>query len=146
MCVEASEESTAAERELEVGLKEMREAISRVPEEERGALAPVHEALQTLDDSMAKQNREQFVRSLVGLARAVLEVRQRTPRGPLAEIPVPPYDLWLPFKAGALRLSDASSSSFYQRVPVINVRVRSETSCILELLGQPSEVVKGPAS
>jgi|SRR6185436_14135364 len=101
MQVETVGTFTAAELELEASLKQLREAITRVPEDEQGILAPVQASLVALTESTAKDL--SFVKALVGLARTIIEVRQKAQRGPLKTLPVPPYDLWLPFKAVSQR-------------------------------------------
>src|SRR5262249_29309702 len=106
MSVEVSEKPTAAELELEAGMRGLREAISNVPEAEHETLAPIQAALSDVERSLEKEDHSAFVCALVALARAVIKVRQVTHSGPLAKLPVPPYDLWLPFKAGELRPSD----------------------------------------
>jgi len=104
MQVETVGQPTAAELELEASLKQLREAIARAPEDEQGILLPVQASLVALDESMTAKDKDLcFVKALVGLARAVIEVRQKVQSGPLKTLPVPPYDLWLPFKAASQR-------------------------------------------
>jgi hypothetical protein len=130
MSVEITEKPTAAELELEASMKKLAEAISRVPEGERNALAPVNAALTSLEQSMKAEDHKTFVCCLVDLADAVIEVRKKAQAGggPLAEIPVPHYDLWLPFKADSLRTSDKPSPHDAAWKAVINRRVGSYVS------------------
>ncbi|HEV7892056.1 MAG TPA: hypothetical protein VGP08_15530 [Pyrinomonadaceae bacterium] len=68
-------------------------------------LKPVCEALAAI--SARGGETDDFRRNLKDLAEAVIHVRTR-PGSPqrLRELPVPPYDLWLPFKAEDLTPSD----------------------------------------
>jgi hypothetical protein len=131
---EIIEPPTAAELELETSLKQLRDAIARVPTVEQGDLLPVQESLVTLNDAMVAEDPRCFVQALVGLARTVIDMRKAAQRGPLAALPVPPYDLWLPFKALSLRASDQPSSRYTAAGAVRNKRIASELSALLELL------------
>ncbi|HJQ25466.1 MAG TPA: hypothetical protein VKA60_16215 [Blastocatellia bacterium] len=52
---------------------------------------------------------DDFVKDLKELAEAVIEVRKKPGNSAaLRELPVPPYDLWLPFKAKDWTCSDAA--------------------------------------
>jgi hypothetical protein len=138
MSVGISEKATAAELELEVGMKKLTQAISCVPEGERNALAPINAALTSLGQSMEAEDHTAFVCSLVDLADAVIEVRKKAQPGggPLAEIPVPPYDLWLPFKADASRPHEGVSQDLSDVVrPVRNKKVLIDVKALLTLLG-----------
>jgi len=135
MSVEIIESHSAAELELEASLRGLREAISHVPEGERKMLVPVHAALRGLDQSMKAEDDRAFVFALVDLARAVIEVRQGAQHGGvLAEIPLPPYDLWLPFKAASLRTSDKPSPRDAAWGAVRNSRIGDAVSSSRELL------------
>lgn len=135
MSVEISESPSAAELELEASLRGLREAISHVPEVERKMLVPVHAALRSLDQSMKAEDDRAFVCALVDLARAVIEVRQGALHGgALAAIPLPPYDLWLPFKAASLRTSDKPSPRDAAWGAVRNSRIGDAVSSSREVL------------
>lgn len=145
MRVQMSKAPTAAELELEANLTKLRETVALVQEaSEQSALAPVYAALRLLDEAMsAAEDTYCFVQALVGLARAIIAVRQTVQRGPLAELPVPPYDLWLPFKAASLRPSDEPSLRYAAAAPVLNKKIVSELSILLELLKKTQPSVEG---
>lgn len=144
MGAEAVEQPTAAERELADYLAQLKAEIAGVPEGARTALLPLHDSLGALDQATSDQSSRGFVQALVGLARAVLEVREDAARrdkaesepgySRLAQLPLPPYDLWLPFKAGALRSSDEPSSRFSEQAPVRNKKIAGEVSSLRDLL------------
>ena len=124
---------TAAELELEASLKQLREMIASVPEDKWESLSLVQASLLALDEAMNIEDSLCFVQALVGLARALIELRQSKDGGALSTLPVPPYDLWLPFKAKALRPSDKPSSRYTAAGPVRNKKIADELSALLEL-------------
>ncbi len=146
MGVEAVDLPTAAELELERSLEKLREQIARVPQDAQIILLSLQASLGALDRALSSKDSRGFVEALVELARGILEVRQaagieRDKAGSasyfalLAQLPVPPYDLWLPFKAGSLRSSDEPSSRYSAAAPVHNRKIGGEVSSLLELLG-----------
>jgi hypothetical protein len=118
MTVEVKRDPTAAEQELNAGIEKLRAAIDSIPQELRSSLASLHEPLYNLGRAMEDEEPEVLLRSLVALARAVIEIRQRNPGGPLANLPVPPYDLWLPFKADVSRTAEDPASDPYRRAAI----------------------------
>jgi len=136
MQVETSEQSTAAESDLADSLEKLRGMIALVPEDKRESLSLVRASLLTLDKAMGSKDSPGFVQALVGLARAVIDVRQKKETDALAALPVPPYDLWLPFKAASLRSSDQPSSRYTAASAVRNKRIAGEVSGLLELLNR----------
>jgi hypothetical protein len=66
-------------------------------------LRDIRAVLAEIDESGAEPSA--FRRKLKDLAEAVIEAR-KTGRYLLRDLPIPPYDLWLPFKAQDLTSSD----------------------------------------
>jgi hypothetical protein len=99
----ALDKPTPAETALEASLVALRDAVARVPRSHAEALAHVEAALADLDRATAGEDGPGFVTALLGLARAIKDARASPDGGALKELPVPPYDLWLPFKAASQR-------------------------------------------
>lgn len=130
-----SDRSTAAaERELEASIQRLNEVIARVSEEERSALSSLQRPLSLLEESVQEENPQHFLRALVDLARAVIDIRYKAERGPLAELPVPPYDLWLPFKA-EMRSYQGSASEPWHPLPVRSRKMLADLGVSLSLIG-----------
>jgi TIR domain-containing protein len=69
-------------------------------------LQPIRTALAEIDTRMVDP--AVFKRSLISLAGAVINVRKSSPgSSPLRQLPVPPYDLWLPFMIPGQSTSDS---------------------------------------
>jgi hypothetical protein len=130
------ETPTAAERELEIGIQQLKEAIARVPEEDRAALEILRQPLTRLEAAMLAEDPKDFLRGLMDLAQAVIDVRKSASLGrPLAELPVPPYDLWLPFKAAAARPHEGTSPERYVMRAVRNKKMLINLPELLKQLG-----------
>lgn len=148
MTVEIKRAPTPAEQELEASIEKLKKAIAEVPEEERQALAPLHEPLRSLGKAMEAEDSQVFVRCLVDLARTVIDIRksakEKSLHRSLAELPVPPYDLWLPFKAHVARPSDDPTKDRYHIPPPGNHMVMIDLPEILALLGVRQEGASRP--
>lgn len=94
-----------ANRLLGNSLEALAAKLGELAEEYPAELKPVCEVLATI--SARRDEPNDFRRNLKDLAEAVIHVRTRPNCPPrFRELPVPPYDLWLPFKAEDLTPSD----------------------------------------
>jgi hypothetical protein len=94
------------EDSLEKLTKKLTELMVTYPAE----LQPICAALNTIVSR--GMNTDGFRRDLKDLAEAVITVRRTSGApAPFRELPVPPYDLWLPFKAADLTPADAEDLS-----------------------------------
>jgi len=94
------------EDSLERLAKKMNELMPTHPAE----LQPICNALTTMRSR--GMNTEGFRRDLMNLAEAVIGVRKICgTSASFRDLPVPPYDLWLPFKAADLTPADAQDLS-----------------------------------
>jgi hypothetical protein len=84
---------------LEDSLKKFAERFRAMAPKHFAELRPIGNVIRALSapDSL---NEGAFVKNLVNLSEAVIEVRKNPASPPsFRELPIPPYDLWLPFKA-----------------------------------------------
>jgi len=100
------------------GLESLGTAIDDLTVEETIDLGEIRERLATIDDLGG----EQYIRAYVELAGRVIETRVQGGTGQLSTLPVPPYDLMLPFKARDL-LKGCGPQSPRSQVPVYNRKV-----------------------
>ena len=104
------------EDSLEKLTKKLTELMATYPAE----LQPICAALNTMVSR--GMNTDGFRRDLKDLAEAVITVRRTSGApAPFRELPVPPYDLWLPFKAADLTPADAEDLS--EPAQVLNHKV-----------------------
>lgn len=79
--------------------------LGELTEDYPSELKPICDVLATI--TSRGEEAGEFRRNLKDLAEAVIHVRTRPGSPPrFRELPVPPYDLWLPFKAEDLTPSD----------------------------------------
>ena len=112
----------AAQRQLEECMEKLNDSLSAVPAELEPDLAQVYESLQLLGSASTDPTQaEAVIAALMSLADAIVDVRQKHATGPLADLPVPPYHLWLPFKAYNVSASDGDRSVL--RGPNVNAKI-----------------------
>jgi hypothetical protein len=85
-------------QELERALGPLTWSVDGLPKEQAEAAGKVRDLLARVLETAAEQPAEEgrTNRALVALALGVMEAR----RNGLPDLPMPEYDLWLPFKAG----------------------------------------------
>ena len=106
---------TIVQDALSEGLMKLREAIDDLRSEDAIDLGEICERL----DALENFDGEEYRRAYLELAERVIETRVPSGSGQLIKLPVPPYDLMLPFKACALRKAgDVHPSS--AEGPVVN--------------------------
>ncbi len=93
----ATLELTTADEELNKVVTALEKEIERHGGEKD--LEPVELALVGLKAARTGGELLEFQRALVELSRHVIGVRHKG-NGRLKQLPIPPYDLWLPFKDG----------------------------------------------
>ena len=95
---------------LEDSLEKLAKKLSELMTTHPTELQPICTALSTI---MSREtNTDNFRKDLKDLAEAVISVRRTSGApGSFRELPVPPYDLWLPFKAADLTPADADDLS-----------------------------------
>lgn len=91
---------------LESSLDKLAAKLSELEADHSSELQSVRDVLARVGASSLEK--KEFTRNLKDLAQAVIDVRIKSNVGsPLRQLPVPPYDLWLPFKADDLADSDS---------------------------------------
>jgi hypothetical protein len=86
-----------ADSKLNDSLKRFFKKFQELTPKHRSELEPIGRAVEAITTSGPKP--ETFVSDLLRFSAAVIEVRSSKGPSALKELPVPPYDLWLPFKA-----------------------------------------------
>lgn len=86
---------------LSESLTGLRDKLAEVPQEHLPEIEKIREAIAAFEPE--DEDADRFAKRIVGLAEAVIETRKHATIHLLRSLPVPPYDLWLPFKAANLR-------------------------------------------
>ena len=108
--------SKLLEKSLDELTKKLKELVVSYPAE----LQPVCDALAAINSRGTETS--SFRRNLKELAAAVIQVRALTGSASrLRELPVPPYDLWLPFKAKDSTTTD--SEDLIEAMKIFNHKV-----------------------
>lgn len=100
---------------LEDSLERLAKKLNELMDNYAAELQPICAALTTMINRGMET--DGFRRDLKDLADAVITVRKTSGApAPFRELPVPPYDLWLPFKAADLTPADAQDLSEPARI------------------------------
>lgn len=139
---EAAVSEIPAQQELERRLAQLQAQIDDVPEDKRARLTPLWASFDALRAAARGGQPDGFVRALVALAGAVITLR-REHKGDahLGRLTVPPYDLWLPFKAASIAPSDAMR--FASQGVVWNDKI---VACVDDLAGHAKRPAPGAES
>lgn len=87
-----------------------------------------------------------FTRNLKELAEVVIDMRTHPSTPAMRELPVPPYDLWLPFKARDLTPSDSKDLEAAKQILNEKVRALSEITHSKSTVTQLERSVQEPKS
>jgi len=142
MDAQKSQSAIAAESELEDKLQALGTALESLSEEEKEYVRPLADPLVRLEEASRKEDGDAHLRALVDLAGQIIEIRRAHREGPLSTLPVPPYDLWLPFKARS-QYSE-KPAALGSEGPVYNKKVLLAVSRCKEIL--PESPAKPHAS
>ena len=82
---------------LRKSLDRLNERVQDLDEDEDLEFQDVGDAVMRIQETASEES-VTFIENLVTLSKAVIKVRTRS-KGRLRDLPVTPYDLWLPFKA-----------------------------------------------
>lgn len=132
MAENAAPVDAPAHQELERRLKDLHGDLERVLERSREHLQPIWPAVKALDAAFGEKDHDAFVRALVKLAEVVIKLRQGPHAQDLGQLTVPPYDLWLPFKAASMTKTD--QSGFTSQSPVYNDKIGSTVGHLAKLV------------
>lgn len=90
---------------LEKSLDELAAKLDALAADHSQQLQPIRDAIMHIEER-GGMTAESFIRDLMELSGMVIQVRTQAASPALRDLPVPPYDLWLPFKAEDLTRSD----------------------------------------
>ncbi|MGB9179543.1 MAG: hypothetical protein WCB68_09905 [Pyrinomonadaceae bacterium] len=89
---------------LKSSLNTLATKLGEFPDEHSSEFQPISKVLNEITERGMET--DAFRKNLKELAEAVIQVRKSSPSR-FRELPVPPYDLWLPFKAEDLTPTDS---------------------------------------
>lgn len=108
-------------KELVKSLEDLESDIRAVDESHKDQLKPISEVLNSIN-TKNDNDQKQFINSIVKLAREVIEVRKVNETDKiLGKLTVPPYDLFLPFKA--VSDSDDENEATSAEMAVFNKKI-----------------------
>jgi hypothetical protein len=110
-----------ANEELKQSLQKLVERFSSLTAKHFQELKPIGEALTEITPADEKDT-ETFLRNLQGLSAAVISVRKKTDKSsPVKDLPIPPYDLFLPFRSAT---AQKESASLAEAIGILNDTVQ----------------------
>lgn len=84
---------------LKESLNKLMKKLEKLEGDQLLEFQPIGDAI--IEIQAADNSESSFIKNLIKLSDVVIEARKRT-GSPLQDLPVPPYDLWLPFKVESL--------------------------------------------